>query len=500
MSVLNEMLSGIGRVRPNKVKIGVVGTMRKVFQEEYGKVRFREVVEAAKKDPRVEIITLEPAGVPDGIIYAGELAQTRAAINLLLNKRIEGLVIAPCNYGDEEAAATIAGEVYKARGIPIYTYVWPDAPINVDGTRVLDNECGIFPMRMHMASRMKKQPGYFPFGSVDDIDIRNAWDLFVRACSGLHSIRNVKLLQIGADQPTFYAIEGDPFQMREKFNLRVETKDISTLIKFVNDCIGPSEEPPEWFQPLRDEIFETFDFSATRNAMPMLPNKLTLILGWVIEQMKATQSNSLTIRCWDELFKILGTMVCCLNGLLFSKGIMAPCETDKPGVLASALMYGLGIGDEDGYDFFADLTRWDNGRPLWWHCGPFPPTGLRCRGEKAKICAGWIFPGITCGGLIGGQWGQLCDAVTFCQIRPNPEGKFTLVGMNGKICDGPSTIGTHFYTSTKDKKATWKFIMENPFDHHNSGRKGNLLPALEKVAPWLGLDTEPAFLDNIGGD
>ncbi|MCX6789002.1 MAG: hypothetical protein NTZ42_00100, partial [Candidatus Gribaldobacteria bacterium] len=333
---MNEMLSGVGRVRPNKVKIGVVGTMRKVFQEEYGKVRFREAVEAVKKDPRVEIVTVEPAGVPDGIIYAGELAQTRAAITLLLNERIDGLVITPCNYGDEESAATIAGEIYKALGIPIYTYIWPDAPINADGTRILDNECGILPMRMLMASRMEKQPGYFPFGDTDSVDVQVAWDLFVRACSGIHSVRNVKMLQVGADQPTFYAIEGNPFDMREKFNLRVETKDLSTLIEFVQKSLSKADFP-EWFAPLRYELLEAFDFSATEKQMPMLPEKLTLILGWVIEQMEATQSNSLTIRCWDELFKILGTMVCCLNGLLFSKGIMSPCETDKPGVLASAL-------------------------------------------------------------------------------------------------------------------------------------------------------------------
>ncbi|MBM3210874.1 hypothetical protein FJZ33_01555 [Candidatus Poribacteria bacterium] len=178
-------------------------------------------------------------------------------------------------------------------------------------------------------------------------------------------------------------------------------------------------------------------------------------------------------------------------------GVMAPCETDHPGVLASALLHGMGLGDEKDLNIFADLTRWDYGKPLWWHCGPFSAAGMReCSNCGAKVEEGWILR-TPAAGLVSGAWGNIGDPITFAQIRPNEDGNLQLSAINGKICEGAPTIGTYFYTQTIDPEGAWRFIMDYPFDHHCSGRVGNYLPLLKEAAPWIGLDTKPAFLDNI---
>jgi len=71
--VLGKMMAGVEKVRSEKIKIGVIGTMRKVFQEEFGKGRFAELLAEIGIDARANILTSEAVGVPDGIIYAGEL-------------------------------------------------------------------------------------------------------------------------------------------------------------------------------------------------------------------------------------------------------------------------------------------------------------------------------------------------------------------------------------------------------------------------------------------
>lgn len=493
--VLSSLMAEVGKVRADEIKIGVVGTMRKVFQEEYGKGRFAELLAEIGKDTRAKILTPAAAGVPDGIIYAGELDQIQNTINCFLGEKIDGLIIIPINYGDEESAARLATEIYRALRIPVYTYIWPDAPIESDGRRLSDNECGIFPMRQHMRVVMGKNPGYFPFCDIGSEKFCAAWDNFVRICSGIRTMRNIRLLQLGAAEPTFYAIEADPDDLRRRFGFRSESQDIWNLISGVQEGL---KNPPDWFDDLHAELSTTLDFSGVSGKHPDLSAKLAMTLGWIVEQLKEKQSNCVSIRCWEELLKGLGMLICPLNGILYSTGVMAPCETDKPGVVASALLHGMGIGDEKDLNIFADLTRWDNGKPLWWHCGPFSAAGMReCSDCGAKVEEGWILP-TPAAGLVSGAWGNLGDPITFAQVRPNEDGELQLSVINGKICEGTSTIGTHFYTQTIDPEAAWRFVMDHPFDHHCSGRVGNYLPLLKEAAPWLGLDTEPAFLDNIG--
>lgn len=492
--VLDGLLSGVDKVRTDKIKIGIVGTMRKVFQEEFGKGRFAELLAEINKDPRVEILTPKDVNVPDGIIYAGELDQIQDTTNYFLGEKIAGMIIIPINYGDEESAARLSADVHRALRIPVYTYIWPDAPIQDDGSRLSDNECGILPMRQHMRVTMGKNPGYFPFCDIGTDKFCAAWDNFVRVCSGIQTMRNIRLLQIGAAEPTFYAIEADPDDLRKRFGFRSESMDIWNLIATVKEWLI---SPPDWYTNLHEEMVSILDFSMVNDAYPDISKKLTLSLGWLVEQLNEKKSNCVSIRCWEEILKGLGMLICPLNGILYSMGIMAPCETDKPGAIASAMLQGMGIGDEQDYNVFADLTRWDHGKPLWWHCGPFSAAGVRdCHDCKPKVREGWILK-VPAAGLVDGAWGNIGDAITFAQIRPNEDGKLQLSALNGKICDGKPTIGTHFYTETLDPEAAWEFIMDYPFDHHCSGRVGNYLPILREAAPWIGLDPKPAFLDNI---
>jgi len=487
--VLGRMLKGINLIRSGKVKIGVVGLMRNVFQQEYGKGRYAEFLAEIAKDDRVDVFIPD---TEDGIIYAGQLDETQDAVNMFLGEKIDGLIVIAINYGDEEAAAKIGKAVHDALKVPIYTYIWPDAPVQEDGTRLSDNECGILPMRQHMRVSMGINPGAFPFCDIGTDKFLEAWDGFVRICSGIHSARSVRMLQIGAEEPTFYAIQANPDDLRRKFGFRAETIELWTLIKFVTEGL---ETPPEWFEALHEEILGILDFAATVGNFPQLSAKLTLTLGWIVEQLKEKQSNCISIRCWEELFEALGMMVCPLNGILYSMGVMAPCETDKPGAIASALLHGLGIGDDKDLNIFADLTRWDHGKPLWWHCGPFPACGARdC--DKLPLQEGWIIE-VPSAGLGNGPWGEIGDIITFAQFRPNVNGDLQLTVTNGEICDGPPTIGTHFYTEMARPGVAWKFMMDNAVDHHHSGRIGDFLELIEELEPWLGLDTVGMFLDNL---
>lgn len=512
---LSHLAADVGKVRSEKFNVGVFSSMRQVFEENEAKIRFTAFRDRLAKDPRINLVTLDGIA-PDGIIYAGQLAQTDVAIQKLLSSDIGALIFKTGNYSDEESAAKTFARIYKALNVPVITYAQPDVPIKLDRSRALDDLCGMLAARQYMRVMMRKEPGFLPYKQLDSPEFGQALDTLIRMSSGIRTMRNVRMVQIGADQPTFYAIQEDPHKLARLFGLRVETVETLDLVEYVEKTLATIAEAtskaPEWLFDLVSELEQIYEFSAVRDEFPDLPTKMALIIGWILELLKEKQSNCISIRCWPELMRRLGVMVCSINALLYALGILAPCETDKPGIVTSALLNGMGLGDDADRDYFLDLTRFGDGLNkdliLWWHCGQCSPFGARCNcgnnaWTKVPLKAGWIFHDFRCAGLIDVPTGTPGDEMTYIQMRSNAAGELVLSGMNGVIADtsddpdAPSTIGAHHYSKVLNPEVAYEHIMLNGA-HHHSVRKGNYLPILHTGAQWLGLDTKPVLLDNIG--
>jgi L-fucose isomerase-like protein len=296
----------------------------------------------------------------------------------------------------------------------------------------------------------------------------------------------VQGIQVGGAQPTFFAIEGQRSLLQRVFNLRVEAIDAGV---FRDNLTTGLENEPSWLNDVLKWISQYIDYSQIQDEYSDVPKLTALALGQILQLLVEKQSNCISINCWIELQEILRFMVCGVNGLLYQLGIMAPCETDWPGCLASALLQGLDIGGDPDKNIgcFADLTRFEisESRIMWWHCGPFAPK-LACGECVAK--PGWIIPTTNgCAGLLHQNWGVIGQPATMAQLRPGNEG-LTLVATNGTIIEGPETIGSRFWTQVANPRKYEKWVSENPVDHHHSVMHGlDLLPVMSDVANWLGL-------------
>jgi hypothetical protein len=385
--------------------------------------------------------------------------------------------------------------------IPVATYFWPDKKFEIDGKRYSDNGCGIFPLRNWMARMMGVIPDYFPFCEVDSAELMEAWDDFIRLCSGIYCINNFRVMRVGGPVPTFPAIRySEPALMKK--NMRLEDKETIDLVTFVKEVLGGSVKKPSWYCDLKKELESIFDFSEVEAEFPDLAGQLALTLGWLIEKMGETHCNSVTIRCWPEIQEQIAMMVCQLNGLLYSLGIMAPCETDLLGGTASALLHGFGIGDELDLNTFLDFTTpfglgdsvEEGMSVLWWHCGQCPHRGMRgyCAGCKMLLRKGWILPS-RAAGLGHSLWGEVGDIVTFAQIRPDEKEQLRVIGMRSDITEGDETIGTHFYTEFPPGFYQW--AMESIPEHHWSVRIGDYYELLQASVKWLDLPGDSIFFD-----
>lgn len=481
---MSEMLSRIVRVARPKVKFGVLGTVRKVFSVDLGVAQYAAFRDSLAGHPLVELVPTDD-DYPGGIIWAGQLNATDQVARKFMAADVDGVIIVPLNYGDEEAAAEIANRVHRALRCPIATFCFPEVPILPDGRRQLDDGCGIYPMRQEMRKRMGRSPAYIPKAPLDSDEFTDGLMKFIQVCSGIRAMRSVRGIQVGADQPTFYAIQSNKDELADRFNFRHETFDAGVFRQMLADGLTTQ---PAWFKEVLAWVKGRVDYSKVESKFPNTAPYTALGLGYLLQMLAEKESNSISINCWDEVQKLMGFMVCGINGLAFELGIMAACETDWPGNIGCALLQGLAIGNKEVVCCFADLTRLehDTGKIMWWHCGPFPP-GKVCGGCQA--CEGWIFPlPEGCAGLLGGKWGEIGDKVTMAQVRPDGNGVLTLVATNGAIVGGTETIGTHFWTRMSDVRKFEAWSMKNPVDHHNSVvLGGDMLPVLPDVAEWTEL-------------
>jgi L-fucose isomerase-like protein len=247
--------------------------------------------------------------------------------------------------------------------------------------------------------------------------------------------------------------------------------------------------PPSWLDEGVRYFSQWRDYSGVIAEFPDMAKLDALTFGVVVDILAKKQLTSVTINCWTELMEKLRLMVCGVNGLLFQHGIVAPCETDKPGLWAAELMRGMAIGHYDAHPmFFADFPTnifYDTEKVLGWHCGPARPD--KCAGCRAKCGKGWVIP--TTRGAAGaslGRWGEVGETMTFVQYRRSGSGQWTLIAYNGTTCEGEETLGTHFYVGMPGRMREFEaFMSTNPFDHHNVAILGDFVDPLTEVARWL---------------
>lgn len=485
-SFIQECLAAIELVARRFVTVAVVPTVRKVFEVPLGLEQVRWFIERLKRDPRINVVTLESI-VEGGVLWAGDLTDIRRVTDFLKAAGVDVVVVKPVNYGDEESAAAIAAALNNDLGIPIYTYVSPELPIYADGRRPTDDGCGIFPMRYEMLKRMGMSPAYLPKAQLDSPRFNAGLNQLVQVGGGLRAARSVRGIQVGEDQPTFFAIHSDKHLMERLFGLRVEPVDAGEFRDMLKKDL---ETPPVWLNEVLAYIGQWIDFSQVVGEFPNTAKLTALGFGRCLELLARKQSNAISINCWAAIMRDEGLrfMVCGINGLLYQHGVMAPCETDWNGAVASALNQGMVIGEDptNRLNFFADLTRVEqNGDGLLWHCGPFPPR--LCEGGYATCRKGWIIPVEKgCAGLLDGPWGKIGAPITATQLRSDENGVLTLVAWSARLKKGPRTIGTHCWYGTDRPEEFEDWTMNVPFDHHNSGMHGvNLLPALKEAARWM---------------
>lgn len=475
-SVLRDVAAMLGD--PTKISVGFLPTLRDVFEVPAALEMVTRLKRALAEHPNIELFQLEGEEFEDGVVRPE--SDVMMAWQEYFEALPEVMLAMPANYGHEGHTADICRKVHGAFGTPVFTYAPFDGPPREDGTRPTDRTCGIFPMR-HELRHAGINPGYIPMSVPEDAVFAQGVKNMLRVAGVVREVRDLRILQIGGDQPTFPAIVANKLDLYASWGVRVEVGSMVTIVENVRARLA---DPPEWLNEAAVQLFEGIDVSEAEELDADITKKITLAIYGVLEMLLEHNCTALTVRCWPEVLRALGVMVCFGLGQMNEWGVPTACETDINGLLSMAMLNGAALGENKA--FFADNTiTLEDGRILIWHCGPFCRSTWREGGEP-KLRTGWILPDPGAG-YIHTACLALGDTVTLCRLSTNMWGEMRVYTHEAKVVDGPDTRGTYLYIDTGDWPKYEQELMNAGVVHHWAVIKGEYMHAVAEAARWLGV-------------
>ena len=458
-----------------KVTVGIVPSLRAVFETADGIAMTRELEATLARDPRVNLVTLNGL-YADGVIHPED--NPVPTWKRMIEKEVDVLLLVGANYGDEVSAAAIARKVHGALECPVYTYDPFDGDPRANGTRPTDRTCGMWPMRQHLR-HVGISASYIPISNIGDEVFNDGLNRMLSVGNIVRELTHMKMLQVGGNTPTFPGIATNDLDLVRYWGIEVINQELLTLVDRIRARLA---DPPEWLEETVASLFAGINTTEAEACNPKVLQTQVLLTYGLMEMLQENGCNAMTVRCWPELLETLQTMACYPLGLINDMGIPTSCETDRFGTVSLGILGAASIGLHT--PVFADFTIVrEGGDVLAWHCGPFAPSTCRS-GCQPCLREGWILPQRGAGYLHSSNM-ELGDTVTMARLSTGMGGDMILMTNEAEVVDGPETRGTHFYYKVKDWAKYEAELMANPVVHHWAIVKGAHMDSVYEAAKWL---------------
>lgn len=480
-----KLMTNVRAVAKNgqRIRVGVLPVARNVFNTAEGMGKLELLCVELQGHPNVDLVNIEGFGYENNVVWPGD--DVTDAVDYFRQEQIELLLIVNVNYGDERAAQQVARAFPN---IPVCTYAISDGPPNSDGTREADRTCGHLPLRYLVGQALRMMPDYIPISAVGSPLFQAGLMNELRVAGAVRNFRQTRILQIGPDQSTFPAIETDRIGLDTKYGITVEHVDLSVLMGMI--CEGERGVFNRLGGDWKRQLFQGIDLGPAIAVNKCLPRRIALTLHSILQLAADRGCNTISLRCWAELMADLGVMPCWVLGALNGLGLVAADETDNHGALSMQLLFGASLNSAPPILLDNTITL-EDGRVLWWHCGP-AWTGYARGGDSVVMEKGWIIPipEPGCAGYIDCRIFEIGQPVTFCRFnRDITSDGFAITTFEMPVVDGPETRGTHFYGMPDDPAMFELDCMHAPIVHHNGVVPGEFSHSLLMAASWLGART-----------
>jgi L-fucose isomerase-like protein len=467
------------------VRIGLVPTYRwnmspwckKMLEDSIkalGRIEGMELL-VPQASPDGKTIDAAKGQVPHGGVVG--LDQGEALAEYYAAQKVDGIIIAALDFGDERSIAKVAEKLK----VPVLLYATKEPPALPDAglNRQSDSYCG----NLAMAAALLRRKILFQWAGLylpDEAALRQDVERFIAAVSVVKGLRGARLGQVGVRPPSFESVAYDEIAMAAKFGQNV----INTTIADIDDAArAMPDDDPEVQAVIRDlqscvgQVTVGQDYLLKAAKM-----ELALTAFWTRSKLSA-----MGIQCWPQKS---GVALCAVMGRLSGRAMFAACETDILGAVSMLISHRSALGRTVPHLIDWTIQHRDNPNQLLaWHCGNAPPclaadktkAGLRARGNMTGAEAIGKSDGNT--GLF--QFQLKAGPVTMCRLTEY-DGQWRMLITAGKIVASDETLpGTWSWVEVRDHAALYRTLIENGFIHHASMIHGDQVEVLKLACKFL---------------
>ncbi len=453
-----------------KLKIGIVPerryiadwkTRKGIFSPKYAIQNKDKSIEYIKKqfsDKNTEFLDLEWLN-EEGLL--SEIPDCYRVRDYFKKENVDAIFIINCNFGNEEAAGTIA----KLMNVPTLLWGPQDTLFDADGSRYTDTQCGLFAISRQLRTLN------IPFSYIENCNIEE--DVFAKGLRSFLSVatmvkgfRNLKITQVGTRLNPFKSVMFNELELTEKFGFNIQTVNMAVAAQKFERI--RKERDAE----LINDIVEVKKKYAIKGIDDDTLKKMLTFVYFYIEIFKETGADVMTTECWTAMPQAFGVMPCLAMSILADMGYVVTCESDVQGAVTNALLMCAARGTNPPiFGEFTCRNPHNKNSELLWHCGVFPYSQ-----KKAGVGAS-IMNSKPAFAARDGEY-------TIARFQGD-HGKYTLLGGNLKTTTGPDTFGTYIWAEFKSLSEVEKKLINGPYIHHMSEVFGNYVDELKEFCKYI---------------
>jgi L-fucose isomerase-like protein len=456
--------------------MGIIIGNRGFFPDHLAKTGREEMMRAIEK-AGMECVVLGPEQSKHGAVETREEAKRCAALFQQNRDRLDGVIVALPNFGEERAIADTL-RLADLR-VPVLVQATPDDPRKMTIAHRRDSFCG----KMSACNNLRQYGIPYSITTLhtetpDSPEFAKDLEWFAAVCRVVKGFRNLRIGAIGA-RPTAFNTVRYSEKILESQGISIETLDLSEVL----GRIERMRDNDDHAQAKLAAIKKYVDSSSVPAAALLKMAKL----GAVVDQwMAATEVTISAVQCWTSIEENLGVVPCTVMSMMSNELVSSACEVDICGVLG---MHALQLASGTP----SALLDWNNNygedpdKAVCFHCSNLPRHFLQdVRMDFQEIIAGTVGKENTFGTCVGRV---KAGAMSFARFSTDDTaGVMRGYTGEGAFTDDPlNTFGGAGVVQIPHLQRLLRYICENGFEHHVAANFATVAGAVhEATTRYLG--------------
>ncbi len=439
----------------------------------------REEMIAALTAAGHEVVCPTPEETKHGAVETRAEAKFCAELFRKNRDRIDGVIVALPNFGDERGVA----ETLRMAdlNVPVLIQASPDTPGKMTIADRRDSFCG----KMSACNNLKQYGIRYSLTTLhteapDSDEFRADLEWFAAVCRVVNGLRGLRIGAIGARPAAFNTVRYSE-KLLEASGITVEPLDLSEVFGRIEKLTGGDQKVKDKIAAIRSYV--------PVNDVPEESLEKMARLGVVVDDwMRDNELQVSAVQCWTSMEEYFGVVPCTVMSMM-SDGLMSSaCEVDVPGVVA---MHALRLASETP----SALLDWNNNyggdpnKAVCFHCSNLPKHFFAdVKMDFQEIIAGTVGKLNTFGTCVGRV---KASPMTFARFSTDEaSGRIRGYVGEGRFTDDPlETFGGAGVVEIPRMQELLRYICEQGFEHHVAGNMSTRAAAVHEAAKsYIGWD------------